>query len=163
MLVFATVMLVLMPTLFIEGDPVVSLPPDVLRGREQYIGLGCVYCHSQQPRAVSVSPADEAWGWGKPEDPSFYAGQEPHLLGTMRTGPDLLHIADHQPSRQWHLVHLFNPREVVGESIMPSYPFLFKVVAEASDRSVTLPDGRHIEPTPDGEDLLAYILSLKGD
>ena len=162
MLLLATVTLVLMPAELIPSNPEpVVLSPEVLRGREQYVGLGCVYCHSQQPRPVSVSPADEAWGWGRPEDPSFYTGQDPHLLGTMRTGPDLLHIADRQPSRQWHLLHLYDPREVVPESIMPSYPFLFTPVAQPTERSITLQNGTHLEPTEEGEELLAYLLSLK--
>lgn len=162
MLLLALVTLVLMPYFLIPSRPdTVSLPPEVMRGRREYISLGCMYCHSQQPRPTSVSPADQAWGWGKPEDPSFYSDQDPHLLGTMRTGPDLLHIADRQPSREWHLLHLYNPREVVPESIMPSYPFLFQQVDQAGDGIITIRDGRHFQAKPEAEDLLAYLLSLK--
>ena len=35
----------------------------------------------------------------------------------MRTGPDLLNIGARQPSVDWHLLHLYNPRAVVEGSI----------------------------------------------
>lgn len=52
---------------------------------------GCVYCHSQQPRDAKLAP-DASRGWGRASTPGDYAYDYPHLLGTMRTGPDLFNI-----------------------------------------------------------------------
>ena len=47
----------------------------------------------------------------------------------MRTGPDLMNIGVRQPSEQWHLGHLFQPRAFVPGSNMPSFPYLFDLKA----------------------------------
>lgn len=110
------------------------------QGREQYVSLGCAYCHSQQPRDPSFGPDGER-GWGRASTAGDYANDMPHQLGTMRTGPDLFNIGARQPSEDWHLVHLFQPRAVVPWSIMPSYPFLFEVkdTAAEGDKVVSVP------------------------
>ncbi len=136
------------------------------RGRATYVSLGCVYCHSQQPRDRAFAP-DEARGWGRAPTPGDYAYDYPHLLGTMRTGPDLFNVGARQPSRDWHLVHLYQPRAVVPGSIMPSYPFLFvrKAAADPGDVVVEV-DGRFGEPgttlvaTPAALDLVEYLRGL---
>ncbi len=70
-----------------------------------------------------------------------YSYDKPHLLGTMRTGPDLMNIGVRQPGADWHLGHLYQPRAYVSGSIMPSYPYLFDVkdALEPGDKPVTLP------------------------
>lgn len=163
MLVLATLVLVLAPwwELSREQGVAPTLPAAERRGRQQYVALGCVYCHSQQPRPETVSRADAAWGWGTPGQPSTYAGQDPHLLGTMRTGPDLLRIGTRQPSRDWQLLHLYQPRLLVPESLMPAYPFLFEFSDNEVEGAVKLPEGGWIIPNPEAEDLLAYLLSLR--
>ncbi|WP_201616725.1 cbb3-type cytochrome c oxidase subunit II [Psychrobacter urativorans] len=169
-LAFATVFLVILP-----GDEIRSaaatpgLEPyteSELRGRETYVDLGCVYCHSQQPRAPEQGP-DVQRGWGRPSTASDYAYDTPHLLGTMRTGPDLLNIGARMPSRDWHLTHLYQPRAIHPTSIMPSYPFLFetKTEAEASDVVVRLPvenrpAGKVVVARPEALDLVDYLVSL---
>lgn len=170
MLALSTSALVVLPYLQVHD---VAAPPGLkpytsaeLRGREVYIANGCVYCHSQQPRARGLAP-DAARGWGRATVAGDYAYDRPHLLGTMRTGPDLMNIGVRQPSAAWHLGHLYQPRAYVPGSIMPSYPFLFerKPKAEAGDTVVALPAGQ----VPDGEvvvaraeavDLVKYLLSL---
>src|SRR5690606_18466787 len=47
----------------------------------------------------------------------------PFLWGSKRTGPDLPRVRGRY-SHAWHRAHLFNPRNVVPESIMPAYPRL---------------------------------------
>ena len=106
-------------------------------GREVYVSLGCVYCHTQQPRDPAYAPDGER-GWGRPSTPGDYAYDTPHLLGTMRTGPDLFNIGARQRSQQWQLAHLYNPRAVVPGSIMPSYRFLFDVKASATTQDVVV-------------------------
>lgn len=137
-----------------------------LFGRSIYIREGCMYCHSQQVRPEGFG-ADQDRFWGRPSIPGDYVYDDPHLLGTMRTGPDLINIAVRQPSEEWHLVHLYNPRIVVPGSIMPPFPWLFteKGNPAPGDRVITLPDslarpGKVIVATDEGLALVAYLLSL---
>ena len=137
-----------------------------LRGRKQYIENGCMYCHSQQPRAKDFAPDDKR-GWGRASVAGDYAYDTPHLLGTMRTGPDLLNIGARQPSDQWHLGHLYQPRAYVPGSIMPAFPFLFeaKDKVEFGDVQVNLPPGREpagkvVVATREALDLVAYLKAL---
>src|SRR5690554_3752281 len=60
----------------------------------------------------------------------------------MRTGPDLFNIGARQPSKDWHLLHLYNPQAVVKDSIMPPYRFLFRWVRSVGedDTVVRLPE-----------------------
>lgn len=137
-----------------------------LRGREEYMKQGCLYCHSQQPRDRRQAPDGER-GWGRPSVAGDYYYDRPHLLGTMRTGPDLLNIGARQPSVDWHLGHLYQPRAYVPGSIMPPYPFLFDVKekADPGERVVSLPPdfapaGRVVVAQPRALDLAAYLVAL---
>lgn len=141
-----------------------------LRGREVYIANGCVYCHSQQPRDRSLAPDFER-GWGRASVPGDYVYDKPHLLGSMRTGPDLFNIGARQPSKDWHLGHLYQPRAYVKDSIMPAYPYLFRIKDEEEakregDQPITLPPGygpqvgQVVVPTPEALDLVKYMQGL---
>jgi cytochrome c oxidase cbb3-type subunit 2 len=138
-----------------------------LKGREVYIENGCVYCHSQQVRDPSAG-ADKFFGWGRPSLPSDYIYDRPHLLGTMRTGPDLSNIGSRQPSRDWQLLHLYDPRLLVNWSIMPKFPFFFDVAegeASPDPKAVQLPGTpkKWLIPHEEAEALVDYLLSLKRD
>jgi cytochrome c oxidase cbb3-type subunit 2 len=170
MLSIATGALVVIPFMTVrDAEPAPGLKPYTsveLRGREQYIRSGCVYCHSQQPRAREFAP-DATRGWGRPTVAGDYAYDTPHLLGTMRTGPDLMNIGVRQPSEAWHLGHLYQPRAYVAGSIMPSYPYLFEAKdrPEPGDVVVALPPGRAplgttVVATREALDLVAYLKSL---
>jgi cytochrome c oxidase cbb3-type subunit 2 len=170
MLALATSALVVLPYLLVgDARPAPGLKPYTtaqLRGRAQYIANGCVYCHSQQPRAKDFAP-DTARGWGRPTVAGDYAYDSPHLLGTMRTGPDLMNIGVRQPSAAWQLGHLFQPRAYVPGSIMPSFPFLFEIKPklETGGVQVALPPGvvpptRQVVARPEALDLVAYLQSL---
>ena len=170
-LALATGILVVMPYLLLK--PVKApegLKPytDVqLVGRQSYIANGCVYCHSQQPRDIQQAP-DAKRGWGRASVAGDYAYDTPHLLGTMRTGPDLLNIGARQPSADWHLGHLYQPRAYTPGSIMPSYPFLFELRQGAvgdGEKALTLPPGlakpgEVVIAKPEALALVAYLLSL---
>jgi cytochrome c oxidase cbb3-type subunit II len=139
---------------------------DQLYGRSIYIREGCLYCHSQQPRAHGFG-ADQDRFWGRPAVPADYVYDQPHLLGTMRTGPDLFNIGARQASENWHLLHLFNPRLVTKGSLMPPYTWLFeeKPTPGPDDRVLVLPDsiapkGRVVVATAEGRALVAYLLAL---
>ncbi|MBQ0762338.1 cbb3-type cytochrome c oxidase subunit II [Marinobacter psychrophilus] len=170
-LLLATLTLVVMPYLQMSAEQV---PPDLKpytetqqRGRQVYIANGCIYCHSQQPRDPGFAPGDRDRGWGRPSVPGDYAYDQPHLLGTMRTGPDLFNVGARLPSIDWQLLHLYNPRAVYQDSIMPSYTFLFRHVdkAEAGDKVVHLqaafgPESGQIVATDDALALAEYLLAL---
>lgn len=139
------------------------------RGREVYIEYGCIYCHSQQVRDP-VAGADANFGWGRASLPSDYIYDKPHLLGTSRTGPDLSNIGSRQPSRDWHHLHLYDPRLLVEWSLMPGFPFLYQVVESESapaDGAIELAgqEGpkRWLLPSAEAEALVAYLASLKRD
>lgn len=172
-LAYATLLLVALPSLQLasvegwEGELV--LTEQEQRGRDLYVQNGCVYCHSQQTRDVNFGP-DALRGWGRYAVPSDYVGDNPHLLGTMRTGPDLHNIGVRQPSEDWHLVHLFQPRAVLPNSVMPAYPFLFKEMLSAPEGSkvVPVPDtfktaGSVVVASEDALALVAYLKTLRHD
>src|SRR5690606_9710831 len=91
------------------------------------------------------------------------------LMGTERTGPDLTDVGNRQPSKEWNLVHLYNPRIVVKESIMPAYPFLFeyKSIPAKEDVVVNIPEdfapsnGKKVVASKEAMQLIAYLQSLK--
>lgn len=170
-LLYATMLLLIMPAIQLRTG---ENPPDALkpwtesqlRGRDHYISLGCVYCHSQQPRDPSQAP-DSLRGWGRPSVPSDYSYDTVHLLGTMRTGPDLFNIGARQPSVDWHLTHLYQPRAVSPGSTMPAYPFLFEETDFVPEGGITVklpPEYRsregNVVPRVEAMELVDYLLSL---
>jgi cytochrome c oxidase cbb3-type subunit 2 len=167
----ATALLVVMPYMLLKQTPVpAGLKPystAQLAGRQSYIANGCVYCHSQQPRDIKQAP-DALRGWGRASVAGDYAYDTPHLLGTMRTGPDLLNIGARQPSKDWQLGHLYQPRAYTPGSIMPSYPYLFEVrqgTAKDGETVVHLPpglakEGQVVVAKPEALALVDYLLSL---
>lgn len=169
-LAVATTALVVMPYIQVRDiQAPAALKPyteQQLRGRTVYIANGCVYCHSQQPRDRNLAP-DYSRNWGRPSVPADYVYDRPHLLGTMRTGPDLFNIGARQPSKDWQLGHLFQPRAYVPGSIMPAYPFLFRIrsAAEEGEQVVALPpgqvpSGKVVVATPEALDLVKYLQAL---
>lgn len=151
----------------------VALSPDAVKGKAIFIANGCVACHTQQVRNVDM---DKMWG-SRPSLAADYADNHrtdvwrntATLMGTERTGPDLTDIGNRQPGKDWNLVHLYNPRIVVKESIMPAYSWLFTIKKEpsASDVIVNVPapylygkEGK-VVATKDALYLVAYLQSLK--
>ncbi|MCK5001612.1 MAG: cytochrome-c oxidase, cbb3-type subunit II [Gammaproteobacteria bacterium] len=103
-------------------EPVAGLKPYTalqLAGRDIYIREGCVGCHSQMIRPFRA----ETERYGHYSVAGEFVYDRPFLWGSKRTGPDL-HRVGERYSDDWHRVHLINPRDVVPESIMPSYPWL---------------------------------------
>lgn len=142
------------------------------RGKSIFIREGCVACHTQQVRNVDM---DEPFG-SRPSIAADYARNKrlnlfqntATLMGTERTGPDLTNIGTRQPSLDWHYTHLYNPRAVVPQSIMPAYKWLFilKENLDPNDVEVKVPDGfkpnnKKIAASQDAKDLVAYLLYLK--
>lgn len=98
-----------------------------LTGRDVYIREGCNVCHSQMVRPMRSET--ERYGHYSVAGEQVY--EHPFLWGSKRTGPDLARVGQRY-SDEWHRAHLFNPRDVVPESIMPSYPWLFQNTIDAS-------------------------------
>lgn len=145
-------------------------------GLHIYVKENCMACHTQQVRNIEM---DKVWG-SRPSIPSdyFYSKkrldtwrQSPSVLGSERTGPDLTSIGSRQPSDDWHLLHLYNPRAVVSASVMPSYPWLFREVPEnmltKDDREVVAPEAYFNKPgialvaSREALLLVDYLKSLK--
>ena len=151
----------------------VPLSEDARKGKELFIANGCVACHTQQVRNIDM---DRRWG-SRPGIAADYAGMTrmdiwrntATLAGTERTGPDLTNIGNRQPSLDWNLVHLYNPRIVVSTSIMPAYPWLFeyKTVLSENDVAVSVPDAfldgkpGKVVARKEALQLVAYLQSLK--
>ena len=101
-------------------------------------------CHSQLVRFTEddvrrFGPASQAWESD---------GDAPQMWGTRRVGPDLAREGGRK-SRDWQLAHLWNPRHVVPDSVMPGYPWLF--------------DGSPTRPRPEALDVVNYLESLGRD
>lgn len=93
--------------------------PLELAGRNIYIREGCYVCHSQMIRPFR----DEVERYGHYSLAAESMFDHPFQWGSKRTGPDLARVGDRY-SNEWHVQHLTEPRDVVPESIMPSYAFL---------------------------------------
>ncbi|QDU62826.1 hypothetical protein Pan216_36970 [Planctomycetes bacterium Pan216] len=111
------------------------------RGREIYAREGCVNCHSQLIR-FTVADVDR---FGPPSEAWEEDNAVPQMWGTRRVGPDLARESGRR-TPDWQLAHLWNPRFVVPQSMMPGYPWLF--------------DGSIENPNQDAVDLVAYLESL---
>ncbi len=145
------------------GPGVNPLTPLQADGREVFAGNGCGYCHTQQ-----VRPLPEDQEFGRPSAPGDFAYQTPELLGSERTGPDLTNVGNTKPSDVWQYIHLYDPRAVVPQSIMPNFKFLFRVVDKAPPGETAVPvpvqfAPAHgvVIPTHKAKALVAYLLSLK--
>ncbi len=92
-----------------------------LEGRDIYIREGCNTCHSQMIRPLRGET--ERYGHYSVAGESVY--EYPFLWGSKRTGPDLARVGG-KYSDEWHRAHMYNPRDVVPQSNMPAFPWLFE-------------------------------------
>lgn len=173
-----TILICIIPALYSQDNNAPlpgaeQLSAEELKGKQIYVANGCVGCHTQQVRNVDM---DKDWG-SRPSIGADYAVNHrmdlwrntATLMGTERTGPDLTNIGARQPSIDWQLLHLYQPRSVVKESIMPAYQWMFEYKEKPSknDKIVNVPakymDGRKgkIVAGPEALQLVAYLLSLK--
>lgn len=90
-------------------------------GRDIYVREGCYTCHSQMIRQM---PSDVI-RYGKASTPEESMWDHPFQWGSKRTGPDLARVGKKYPD-YWHYRHMLEPRDLVQQSIMPAYPWLFK-------------------------------------
>lgn len=144
-----------------------------MAGKKIYVENGCIACHTQQVREVEM---DKSFG-SRPSIAADYARDKrlsfwqntATLLGSERTGPDLTNIGARQSSKDWQYLHLYQPRSLVKQSVMPAYRWLFeeKDFLQKGDVEVKVPDEykdhkfKVIVATKKAQELVAYLLSLK--
>jgi cytochrome c oxidase cbb3-type subunit 2 len=122
----------LVPLFFDEdtNEPIAGLQPLpalAMEGRDIYIREGCNNCHSQMIRPLRA----ETERYGHYSVAGEFVYDHPFLWGSKRTGPDLARVGKRY-SDDWHRAHMYNPRDVVPESNMPAYPWLFDDEIDAS-------------------------------
>jgi cytochrome c oxidase cbb3-type subunit 2 len=113
-------------------EPVPGLKPYPalqLAGRDIYVREGCYNCHSQMIRTL----ASEVQRYGHYSVAGESVYDHPFQWGSKRTGPDL-HRVGGKYSDEWHRIHLAGPRDLVPESNMPAYPWLF--TSKVDDTSI---------------------------
>jgi len=115
------------------------------QGRQVYIRDGCWQCHSQYIRPVT----GETLRWGPVSQVGESAYDRPHMFSTRRIGPDLTRVG-RKYGDDWHIAHLWNPQDMVADSIMPRFTWLF----EEKQGDATP------QPTEDGKALVAYLQRL---
>ena len=114
------------------------------RGRIIYGREGCAYCHTQQIRYLE----NDVKRFGKATLAWETIFDYPHLWGTRRIGPDLSREAGVRSS-DWQFSHLYGPRTVVADSVMPAFQWLF--------------DGAPDRPGQEARDLVDYLETLGRD
>jgi cytochrome c oxidase cbb3-type subunit 2 len=131
-------------------EPVAGLKPYTplqLTGRDVYVREGCYNCHSQMVRPFRA----EVERYGHYSVAGEFVYDHPFQWGSKRTGPDL-HRVGGRYSDDWHRLHLLDPRSVVPESNMPSYPWLQRAAANAEDIEAKMRALRRVGvPYPDDE------------
>lgn len=160
------------------------------QGLQVYRALGCAECHTQQVRPEGAD-LERGWGLRRTVAQDFLA-DAPVLLGAVRVGPDLANVGLREPARfaaPWKFVtesnhveelerrlylHLYQPRQLVPASVMPSYAFLFERwplrPGQGADPLAlaveTMAPGRwpeQIVPGPRARALVAYLTSLRAE
>lgn len=180
----------LVPPFFLSRTvtPIETIKPFTpleLAGRDIYQKEGCISCHTQMIRPfkweVDRFDPQKAYGVDGYSKAGEFQYEHPFLWGSKRTGPDLAHESQIQPSDDWHRRHLINPRETSPGSIMPAYPWLFEESATIDPdklqnnmrglMAVGVPYSKaDLESVPlsvkgktEGDALVAYLLRLGKD
>jgi len=144
----------------VTNQPVAGMKPYSalqLEGRDIYIREGCVGCHSQMIRPFRAET--ERYGHYSVAGESVW--DHPFLWGSKRTGPDLARVGGRY-SDEWHRAHLYNPRNVVPESIMPSYPWLVENTLSGKDTAAKMRALRAVGVPYQDEDIAGAADAVKG-
>jgi cytochrome c oxidase cbb3-type subunit 2 len=142
-------------------------------GKTMFVREGCWWCHTLLP--------EETQDWqvfGAPPYLGDFNGESPTAFGSDRKAPDLLHVGSRNSSKEWMMLHFFNPRLVQPHSIMPRFDYLWgekdakgekidfdKWRAEYTEyregKRVTPPDVPAYAADSDIRALIDFMLSLK--
>lgn len=128
-----------------------------LEGRDIYIREGCNTCHSQMIRPMRA----ETERYGHYSVAGEFVYDHPFLWGSKRTGPDLARVGGRY-SDDWHRAHLYNPRDVVPESNMPAFPWLFENTIDASVTPKKLAALRSVGVPYTDEDIATASAAVEG-
>jgi cytochrome c oxidase cbb3-type subunit 2 len=89
-------------------------------GKTIFVREGCWWCHTLLPEQT------QDWQvFGAPPMLGDFNGESPTAFGSDRKAPDLLHVASRNSSKEWMMMHFFNPRLVQPHSIMPRFDYLW--------------------------------------
>jgi cytochrome c oxidase cbb3-type subunit 2 len=133
------------------------LPALELEGRDIYIREGCNTCHSQMVRPLRA----ETERYGHYSVAGEFVYDHPFLWGSKRTGPDLARVGQRY-SDDWHRAHLYNPRDVVPESNMPAFPWLFNREVDGSKTGAKMTALRKVGVPYTDEDIAGAEDALAG-
>lgn len=89
-------------------------------GKIMFVREGCWWCHTLLPEQT------QDWQvFGVPPRLGDFNSESPTAFGSDRKAPDLLHVGSRNSSKEWMMMHFFNPRLVQPHSIMPRYDYLW--------------------------------------
>jgi len=141
----------ILPNFAEAARPVKGLKPYSvleLAGKEVYKKDNCIACHSQLIRPFK----SETDRYGQYSLSGEYAYDRPFLWGSKRTGPDLHRIGNYRTS-DWHANHMWDPKSVVPDSIMPAYKHHFTNVADMETAYAEAVTVKNVFNTPYGDDI----------
>lgn len=89
-------------------------------GKTMFVREGCWWCHTLLPEQT------QDWQvFGAPPMLGDFNGESPTAFGSDRKAPDLLHVGSRNSSKEWMMLHFFNPRLVQPHSIMPRFDYMW--------------------------------------
>ncbi len=98
-------------------------------GKTIFVREGCWWCHTLLPEQTQ-----DFQSFGAPPYLGDFNGESPTAFGSDRKGPDLLRVGSRNSSKEWMMMHFFNPRLVQPHSIMPRFDYLWgKVDANGNE------------------------------
>jgi cytochrome c oxidase cbb3-type subunit 2 len=142
-------------------------------GKNMFIREGCWWCHTLLPEETQDWQA-----FGIPPRLGDFNDESPTAFGSDRKAPDLLHVGSRNSSKEWMMMHFFNPRLVQPHSIMPRFDYLWGNV-DANGKPIDFPgwrkeyteykEGKRVYPpeipqyasNSDIRYLIDFVLSLK--
>jgi len=111
-------------------------------GKTLFVREGCWWCHTLLPEQT------QDWQvFGAPPMLGDFNGESPTAFGSDRKAPDLLHVGSRNSSKEWMMLHFWNPRLVQPHSIMPRFDYLWGEVDA---------DGKKIDYAKWNEEFDAY-------
>ncbi len=143
------------------------------KGKTMFVREGCWWCHTLLPEQT------QDWQvFGAPPMLGDFNGESPTAFGSDRKAPDLMHVGSRNSSKEWMMMHFFNPRLVQPHSIMPRFDYLWgekdadgtpinfaKWRSDYDDyregKSVSAPDVPSYAKDSEIRSLIDFMLSLK--
>ena len=141
----------ILPNFAEAARPVKGLKPYSvleLAGKEVYKKDNCIACHSQLIRPFK----SETDRYGQYSLSGEYVYDRPFLWGSKRTGPDLHRVGNYRTS-DWHANHMWDPKSVVPDSIMPAYKHQFTNAADLETAYAEAVTVKNVFGTPYGDEI----------